>query len=64
MSDALSFEQRRKAAIAILTHGERLTRKAGSLLGQVAVDRTPLTEKQNSWFCALAERAGIDLEAE
>lgn len=64
MPEALTFEQRRKAAIAILVNGERLSRKAGSLLGQIAVDPTPLTEKQDSWFRILAERAGIDLEAE
>ncbi len=65
MSDALPFEKRRKAiAIAILTDGERLTRKAGSFLGQCAVDPSPLSPAQAEWFQTLAERAGIDLEAE
>lgn len=64
MSDAPTFDQRRKAAIAILVHGERLTRKAGSFLGQCAVDPSPLTSAQAEWFETLAERAGIDLEAE
>lgn len=64
MSDVLLFEQRAKMAIAILTHGERLTRKAGSFLGQCAVDPAPLTRAQAEWFETLAERAGISLEAE
>lgn len=64
MVDALTFDQRRKAAIAILTHGEGTSRRGGAFLGQCAVDPSPLTEKQNAWFRALAERAGIDLEAE
>lgn len=64
MADALPSDQRRKAAIAILVHGERLTRKAGSFLGQCAVDPSPLTPAQADWFKTLAERAGIDLEAE
>lgn len=64
MSDALTFEQRSKASIAILAHGERLNRRSGSFLGQCAVDPTDLTAKQAEWFSALAERAGIDLEAE
>lgn len=64
MSDALPFEQRRKVAIAILTHGEGTSRRGGAFLGQCAVDPSPLTEKQTAWFGALAERAGIDLEAE
>lgn len=61
MSDALTFDQRRKAAIAILTHGEGLTRKAGSFAGQCAVDPSPLSPAQASWFATLAERAGINL---
>lgn len=64
MVDALTFDQRRKVAIAILTHGERLTRKAGAFAGQCAVDPTPLSPAQAEWFQTLAERAGISLEAE
>lgn len=64
MVDALPFEQRAKMAVAILTQGERLTRKAGSFLGQCAVDPAPLTPAQAEWFQTLAERAGISLEAE
>ncbi len=63
MADALTFDQRRKVAIEVLTHGERLTRKAGSFLGQCAVDPAPLTPAQAEWFQTLAERASISLEA-
>lgn len=63
MADALTFDQRRKVAIEVLTHGERLTRKAGSFLGQCAVDPSPLSTAQADWFQTLAERAGIFLEA-
>lgn len=63
MSDALTFEQRRKIALHILTHSERLNRRSGSFLGQCAVDGSPLTPAQADWFKILAERAGIDLEA-
>lgn len=64
MSDALPFDQRRKIALHILTHGERLSRRAGAFAGQCAVDPTPLTPKQAEWFANLAERAGITLEAD
>ncbi len=56
------YLQRRAAALAILTQSERLSRKAGSFCGQVAVDPTPLTDKQEVWFLRLAERAGVDVE--
>ncbi len=54
------YLQRRAVALAILTHADRLTRKAGSFCGQVVVDPTPLTEKQAEWLSTLADRAGID----
>jgi hypothetical protein len=63
MVEAITFEERAKIAVAVLTHGERLTRKAGSFLGQCAVDPAPLTPAQAEWFQTLAERAGISLEA-
>lgn len=64
MADALTFQKRRKVALQILTHGDRISRRGGAFLGQCAVDRTDLTEKQTSWFFDLAAAAGIDLEAE
>jgi hypothetical protein len=60
---ALGFEQQRALALRILTDGGNLTRKAGSFLGQCAVDQSPLTDKQLDWLAALAERAGLSLEA-
>jgi hypothetical protein len=58
----MNFEQQRRDALAILNNAERLTRKAGSFLGQCAVDASPLTERQIEWFEQLAERAGLRVE--
>jgi len=57
-----TFENRRDVALAILYSGEKLTRKAGSFLGQCAVDPTPLSDKQADWLATLAERAGLVVE--
>ena len=62
MSDDLTFEQRRELALAILTKGERLTRKSGSFLGQLVCDPTPMSTAQADWFAQLAERAGLALD--
>ena len=62
MSDGFTFEQRRALALAILTKGERLTRKSGSFLGQLIVDPTPMTTAQQDWFSVLVERAGISVD--
>lgn len=56
------FEQRRVAALAILTKSERLTRKAGSFLGQLVADPTPMSPAQMEWFVTLAERGGVPVE--
>lgn len=53
------FLSQRDAALALLAGNHRLTRKAGSFLGQCAVDRTPLTESQYEWISTLLERAGL-----
>lgn len=53
------FSSPRDAALALLTADARLTRKAGSFLGQTAVDPAPLTESQRSWIETLLERAGL-----
>ena len=37
----------------------KLTRKAGSLCGQLVTDPHPLTDKQASWLAVLLERAGL-----
>jgi hypothetical protein len=53
------FGSPREAALALLTGETRLTRKAGQFLGQIAVDRAPLTDRQAEWLAALLERAGL-----
>lgn len=53
------FATPKQAALALLSSGERLTRKAGSFLGQTAVDPTPLTPAQADWLATLLERAGL-----
>lgn len=47
------------AALALLTKNERLTRKAGSFLGQVVVDPTPMSAAQRDWLVTLLDRAGL-----
>lgn len=37
----------------------KLTRKAGSLCGQLVADPQPLTEAQADWFAILLGRAGL-----
>lgn len=52
----------RAAALALLNLDPvdtRLTRKAGSFLGQLAVDPTPLSDKQADWLGTLLERSGL-----
>ncbi len=58
------FTSQRDAALALLNSGVRLTRKAGSFLGQLAVDSTPLSEAQESWLATLLERANLPPLAE
>lgn len=59
--DDLPFDRRRVIALSILANEARLTRKAGSFLGQCVVDDLPLTENQSVWFLQLAERAGVEV---
>lgn len=59
MSDN-AFTSARRAALALLNSDEaRLTRQAGSFLGQLCVDDTPLSEKQFGWIATLLDRAGL-----
>lgn len=53
------FACQRDAALALLNQGGRLTRKAGSFLGQLAVDDTPLSPAQSDWLGTLLDRAGL-----
>lgn len=58
------FPDHRQAALALLTADVRLTRKAGSFLGQLVVDPTPMTPAQLDWLLALLDRAGFPLLAD
>ena len=62
----MDFAARRALALALLTNGEKISRKGGSFLGQLAVDETPLTPKQDDWLRSLAKRADLQhmMEAE
>ena len=51
------FETARAAALAILVSDTPLSRKAGSFLGQLAVDPTPMSAAQRDWLDKLLERA-------
>jgi len=54
-----SFPSQRAAALALLNSDSRLSRKAGSFLGQLAVDPTPMSDKQANWLGTLLDRAGL-----
>lgn len=49
----------REAALALLNGDFGLSRKAGSFCGQVAVDDSPMSEKQAKWFAQLLEKADL-----
>ena len=53
------FNSPRDAALALLNSGFRLTRKAGSFLGQLVVDPAPMTAAQSDWLTTLLERAKL-----
>lgn len=53
------FRTPKVAALALLNADDRQTRKAGSFLGQIVFDPTPLSEAQRSWIDTLLERAGL-----
>jgi len=53
------FTSQRDAALALLTSDAILTRRAGSFLGQLVVDATPLTTKQRDWLSSLLDRAEL-----
>lgn len=54
---AKPFTDHRAAALALLASSVRLTRKAGSFLGQLAVDPSPMTSAQADWLSKLLEKA-------
>ena len=54
-----SFNCPRAAALALLNAEFRLTRKAGSFLGQLAAEPGPLSDAQESWIATLLERGKL-----
>jgi hypothetical protein len=58
------FSDHRRAALALLNGGFRLSRKAGQFLGQLVVDVTPMSEPQEGWLAKLLDRAGLPPLAE
>jgi hypothetical protein len=58
------FLNHRAAALALLNGGSRLSQKAGQFLGQLAVDATPMSERQADWLAKLLESAGLPPLAE
>lgn len=58
-NDCQAFPDHRSAALALLNGRSRLSRKAGSFLGQCAVDPTPLSAAQFDWLATLLDRAGL-----
>jgi hypothetical protein len=64
MMQPIPFETRRAVALEILSSDARLTRKAGSFLGQLAVDPVPMSPPQEEWFGKLAQRAGLSVTEE
>lgn len=57
------FSNASTAALALLNGGFPLTRKAGSFLGQLVVDPTPLSAKQAEWLERLLEKHGLPFVA-
>lgn len=54
------FTSHRCAALALLNNEQaKITRQAGSFLGQLCVDDTPLSDKQHGWLTTLLDRAGL-----
>lgn len=49
----------REAALALLNGDFPLSRSAGQFLGQLAVDPSPLSDKQTSWLVKLLERSNL-----
>ncbi len=50
------FPDPRQAALALLNGKFRLTRKAGQFLGQLAVDHSPMSERQFDWLAKLLDK--------
>lgn len=57
----MTFDDRRALALAILTKGTGLTTRSAQFAGQLCVPHPPLTDKQETWFWQIVERAGVDI---
>lgn len=59
----MPYETHARAAWSLLqAHHDgtiRLTRQAGSFLGQLLTDPTPMSERQRDWLNKLLVRAGL-----
>lgn len=53
---AVNFPDHMQAALALLNGNHRLTRKAGQFLGQLAVDHSPISERQHDWLAKLLDK--------
>ena len=54
-----AFSNHRQAALALLNGDHRLNRESGGFLGQLAVDPSPLSEKQFRWLAGLLKHANL-----
>ena len=55
----MNFHNQRDAALAVLNECDSLTRKAGSFLGQLVADSTPMSPAQRDWLDKLLDKAGL-----
>lgn len=53
-----SYSNHRTAALALLTHGDAISRKAAAFLGHLCVDQT-ITAPQRKWLAQLLEQNGL-----
>ena len=53
------FPDHRRAALALLNGNHRLSRKAGQFLGQLAVEPSPMSDKQRDWLSRLLTKHGL-----
>ncbi len=49
-----------RAALLLLTdYPETLNHRSAQFLGQMVVNKNPMSQKQTDWFAKLLERAGL-----
>ena len=53
------FPTHRGAALALLNGTYRLSRKAGQFLGQLVVDPSPMSDRQQDWLAKLLAKHGL-----